>query len=409
MAARDGQTLGGQSLETQNAFRAAYGSGAESAWESEHNAAIGGGGGGGTWATNATPTEVGGGTGANIQGAQMALQAAQNAANQAYLNAKLNLDSEDLAFRKATQAFQNSLNESAVTGIYKGQPTLPAMQSYANLFGTWAVPTAGQETLASRLQTANLLGTYSGQQTLQAQRQQGELTGYIMGQGGAPTPQAIQNFFNTSPLGAWAREYARQNPQLLDPATQRQLLATRGWIFDPSENLGAPTMQMQQQQFGQALASIQEARAAQAQQQQQAQAYLNLLAQLRGPADWAKYQQVLGATPQGMRDLTAAAMGQYIPGGGATTGQQPTAASLQSLQQQVAGGTPATAQLGQLPAPNQLAPQAWKALAPSQQQLLVGAYEAQGWNPDDVRALFAQSLPRYASNAPQGGTWRLAA
>src|SRR5262245_62421119 len=145
--------------------------------------------------------------------------------------------------------------------------------------------------------------------------------------------------------------------------------------------------------------------------QQQAQSYLNLLSGLRGPADWAKYQQVLGATPGGMRDLVSAAMGQYMPGGGATTGVQPQAASLQTLQQQVAGGGTAQGaqQLGQLPAPNQLAPQAWRNLAPSQQELLLGAYENQGWNKDDVRALLSQSLPRYASNAPQAGTWRLAA
>jgi hypothetical protein len=252
------------------------------------------------------------GYGANVQAAQMALQAAANAAQQAYLNAKLNLDTEDLALRKAQQAWTETVQRAGLTGTFEGQPTLPAMQSYAQLFGAWGVPTQGQQTLAAL-----------------------------------------------------------------------------------------------QQQFGQALAAQQEARAAQGQQQQQAQAYLNLLANLRGPADWAKYQQVLGATPGGMRDLVAAAMGQYIPGGGATTGVQPTPVSLQSIQQQIAAGGGTGGQLGQLPAPNQLAPQSWAHLAPSQQQLLIGAYEAQGWNPDDVRALFAQSLPRYATNAPQAGTFRL--
>jgi hypothetical protein len=38
-----------------------------------------------------------------------------------------------------------------------------------------------------------------------------------------------------------------------------------------------------------------------------------------------------------MRDLAAAAMGQYIPGGGATTGMQPQAVSLNTMQQQIAG------------------------------------------------------------------------
>src|SRR5207253_10394353 len=41
MAAQDGQTLDQQSPETQAAFQAAYGGNAASAWEGEHNAAIG--------------------------------------------------------------------------------------------------------------------------------------------------------------------------------------------------------------------------------------------------------------------------------------------------------------------------------------------------------------------------------
>src|SRR5437870_520311 len=41
MAAQDGQTLDQQSPETQAAFQAAYGGNAASAWEGEHDAAIG--------------------------------------------------------------------------------------------------------------------------------------------------------------------------------------------------------------------------------------------------------------------------------------------------------------------------------------------------------------------------------
>lgn len=288
--------------------------------------------------------------GANVNAAQMALQAASNAAQQAYLNAKLNLESEDLAFRKAQEAFQEEVTKAGLTGLWQGAPTQAAMQYYANTFGTWATPGANAQTLASQ------------QQAFAQQQQLAQLYGQYYGTGQAPTA-------------------------------------------------GQQTLAAQQQQWQQALQAQQEARAAQAQQQQQAQSYLNLLSGLRGPADWAKYQQVLGATPGGMRDLVSAAMGQYMPGGGATTGVQPQAASLQTLQQQVAGGGTAQGaqQLGQLPAPNQLAPQAWRNLAPSQQELLLGAYENQGWNKDDVRALLSQSLPRYASNAPQAGTWRLAA
>lgn len=298
------------------------------------------------------------------------IQDADNAARNAYNMAQLSQQGEDQAIKAAELAWKKTYDAAQLTGYFNGQATMPTQQWWANTFGTWDTPTAGQQTLA-------------------AQQQQWS--------------QAAQN---AAQFGQW---YA--------PGT--------------GPTAGTTTLGAQQQAFGQSLSAIQEARAAQAQQQQQAQSYLQLLAGLRGPADWAKYQQVLGSTPQGMRDLTAAAMGQYIPGGGATTGVAPQAATLQTLQQQIAGapqqvtaqgqqpgtGTAAEATgggtntmgMGNLPAPNQIAPQAWKNLAPSQQQLLMGAYEGQGWNKDDVRALLEQSLPRYASNAPGAGTWRLAA
>jgi hypothetical protein len=103
--------------------------------------------------------------------------------------------------------------------------------------------------------------------------------------------------------------------------------------------------------------------------------------------------QVASQAPQ----QQAAAMAQYW---GAAPGQAVP-------QGMTAQNYPAAQQIGQLPLPNQIAPQTWRNLAPSQQQLLLGAYEAQGWNKDDVQALLAQSLPRYASNAPSAGTWRL--
>jgi hypothetical protein len=288
-----------------------------------------------------------------------------------------------------------------------------------------------------------------------------------------------------------------------------------GQSFAPGQGpaAGTQTLTAQQQAYNQWLGQQNLALDQQKQQQAAAQQYLTLLSNLRGPADWAKYQEVLGATPGGMRDLAAAAMGQYVPGGGATTGMQPQAANLNTLYGQVSGGgqygqyqpggTPAnwpqstytpmggagpmgTAPLTQaaaqqqaanqqamqptptqnytygaqdtgsrigysgwagatnptasaftpgvqaqqaagggtnlygaqapgqpqqnqmnLPAPNQIAAQSWKNMAPSQQQMMLGQYEAAGWHKPDVEALMNQALPRYAANAPGAGTWRL--
>ena len=68
---------------------------------------------------------------------------------------------------------------------------------------------------------------------------------------------------------------------------------------------------------------------------------------------------------------------------------------------------PTQAQQMNLPAPNQIAAQSWKNMAPSQQEMLLGAYEAQGWHKPDVQALYNQSLPKYAGNAPTAGTFKL--
>jgi hypothetical protein len=281
---------------------------------------------------------------------------AQYAAQAAYQQSQARNEGERIALDKAKFAWQQEIDKAGLTGMFQGAFTMPVQQWQASTFGTWGAPTAGQQTLTAQQQAWS---------------------------------QAFQN------AQAYGQYYA---PGGTGPAAGQQTLAA------------------QQQQWSQQLQAMQEARAAQAQQQQQAQTYLNLLSQLRGPADWAKYQQVLGATPQGMRDLTAAAMGQYIPGGGATTGVQPQAANLQTLQQQVGGLGGAGAQpgsennpMGQLPLPNQIAAQSWKNLAPTQQQMLLGAYEAQGWDKTDVQSLLNQSLPKYASNAPSAGTWRLAA
>jgi len=176
---------------------------------------------------------------------------------------------------------------------------------------------------------------------------------------------------------------------------------------------GQMTSAQQEQNYTQWLRSQQEAREQWTAQQTASQNYLTLLSNLRGPADWAQYQKVLGATPQGTQDLVRAAAGQYIPGGGATTGVQPQAADLNSLYNQATGsntsGQQALSGMQQsLVAPNQMAPQTWNALTTSQQQMLMGVWESQGYSQEDAKQLFTQSLPQYATSQPStAGSFRL--
>jgi hypothetical protein len=348
---------------------------------------------------------------------QQIQQAANDRATQAYNASKLRGEEETRAQAAAQFAWKKTLEESGLTGMYQGQWTQPVRQWQAETFGTWGAPTEGQQTQA-------------------AQQQQ-------FGQG-------------------------------------QNLAAMYGQYYAPGQapQAGMQTQTAQEQQYTQWLRAQQQALAEQSAQQQAANQYLTLLSNLRGPADWAKYQEVLGAGGN-MNSLAAAAMGQYIPGGGATSGVQPQAANLNTLYGQVAGAAPqyqqyqpqpyqpnvaaftpqgsqpsqpganyqysptdtgsrinqsgwagasgqptqaqnalgngtntmgaqpTQAQQLNLPAPNQVAMQSWNNLAPSQQQNLLGSWESQGWNKDDVTALMNQSLPKYGANAASAGTWRL--
>lgn len=225
----------------------------------------------------------------------------------------------------------------------------------------------------------------------------------IPGEAGAPqeTMEAQNQYFTQ------AQALAAMYGQYYAPGTPGQ--AGTAGVNGPQQ--GQLTSAQQEQNYTQWLRSQQEARAQWEAQQTASQNYLGLMAGLRGPADWAQYQKVLGATPQGTKDLVAAAAGQYIPGGGATTGVQPQSVSLGNFVGGLTGqgGTSQQDQaaMGSLVAPNQMAPQTWNALSPSQQQMLLGVWEGQGYSKDDAANLFKQSLPKYATNAPAGGSFRL--
>jgi len=351
--------------------------------------------------------------------AEWARKTAADNATAEYNRSKANNENEATALAKAKFAWQQVIDRAGLTGRFEDQWTMPTQQWMTEQFGTWNPngPTPGQQTLQSQ------------QQGWQQAYDTSQMYGQYYAPGSAPT--------------AGQQTLAAQNQANQLGLSQAQLT---GYYAAPgTTGQGQQTLQGQQQYWSQGFQQQQEANRVAAQQQATAQAYLQLLSSLRGPADWAKYQQVLGSTPGGMSDLVAAAMGQYVPGGGATTGYQPQAANLQTMMGQVqqyapsyqqqqpqqggqawgsgigVGGqenTPAQQQQAtgngtnmygqsQLPAPNQIAAQSWANMAPSQQQMLLGQYEAQGWDKTDVQALMNQSLPKYASNAPTAGTWQL--
>jgi hypothetical protein len=148
--------------------------------------------------------------------------------------------------------------------------------------------------------------------------------------------------------------------------------------------------------------------------QQTSLGYLNLLAQLRGPGDIFQYLKVLNGTPGGMKDIVNAAAGSYnMPsfGGGVTVGGGTQGADLNSLLTQLNNPNYGSeAKNINLPLPNQISAQALLKMSPSQQQTLLAAYEAAGYNPQDVMAIFKNSLPQYGGaggSAAQGTAGRV--
>lgn len=128
---------------------------------------------------------------------------------------------------------------------------------------------------------------------------------------------------------------------------------------------------------------------------------LSLQAGLRGPENYAQYLKVLGSTPQGMRDVVNAAAGRFqMPSTtGMTPGQGTNAADVQSLLRDVTTGAPnaqadwSSALSGGLPAPNQISLQNWSKMMPTQQKMLLSAYEGAGWDTNDVLKQLQQASP----------------
>ena len=317
--------------------------------QAQYGQGSGYGGGYGYSGATAAPSNTPGtgpGTSANLTATQQILNDAQQKAYQAYLNSRLQLDNDTLAFQKAQEAFNEAVTQSGLTGMYQGMPTQAALQFGATNFGTWGMPQQGQQTLAAQ------------NQQFTQQQQLAQMYGQYYGAGQAPTA-------------------------------------------------GQTTQAAQEQAYTQWLRGQQQALAQWNAQQGAAQQYLQMMANLRGPADWAKYQQVLGSTPQGITDLVRAAAGQYVPGAGATTGVQPTPVSLGSFVNQSTGAPQGTSAMNTLVAPNQMAPQTWNALTPSQQQMLLGTWESQGYTQEDAKQLFQQSLPKYQGGGPGAGSFKL--
>jgi hypothetical protein len=306
-----------------------------------------------TTTTTTTPTAPGTPAvpvqGANVNAAQMLLSQAQQAAYQAYLNARLNLETDAQAFSQAQQAFTNHITEAGLTGTYNGQPTLAAQaqqQSTANDYLKLIAGLRGPQDYGQYLKV--LASTPGGMKDLVASA----AGRYVPGGGTTgvqPTPVSLGGVVGQATAGAGVGQGAAPAGPLLqvtgtDPATGNPLYQTRS----------GPKTEMQ------------------------------------------IYTELNNAGYTGAQDITSKLQAYQTMGGGGGTA---------SPQQAQYADYMATA--SGLPAPNQISPAAYNAYTTTQKQLLSGMYEAQGFNPQDVTDLYKQSLPRYAYSGPTTGTVKL--
>ena len=297
----------------------------------------------------------GAGTGGNSYynpgAANLAMQLANQAAQQAYLNARLEFEKyqysnlsayqkEQLAQQKAQQAWTEKYQTSMLTGTLDGVDTLQKQLQQSQIALNTADTTGyynGSPTMAREQMQGNLTGYYNGQATLGREQMQNQTAlGYLNLLGSLRGPQNYFQYMkvlNGTPGGmrdlvnAAAGQYALpgygggvQMP--IEPASLSGLLSDVGGRYTPM-------------------------------------------------ADNGQVQGKSGASPN--------AGGNYQYLGGASDAQ--------------------------LTSPSQWNARNYARMSPTQKDLLYGYYESKGWRPEDAQYLFQQSLPKY--QGPQAGAVRM--
>jgi hypothetical protein len=299
--AADGQTLSGQSAQTQADFQAVYGAGAADAWTAQHNAEIGAGMGAPAPPVGATPTATApsatapqfqmpdlsglanfAAQTAGVTDKQLAQQKAEFDAQLAFARdqmeklgiPQLQINQQLAALQQKQFEFQMSQAIAGMTGQFQGQPTMQALAQWAQLYGQNAPPTAGQPTLAAQAQQAVLSGMYQGLPTetarefnanlaqqylttaaqLQGPQNTFQLSNYLRGaQGNENVPTYLQSLASSLRLPTFqASGGVAPTPQTAAGLAQQLgggQSATPGW--DYGQTLG--TIQQIMQQGAQAL------------------------------------------------------------------------------------------------------------------------------------------------------------
>lgn len=313
---------------------------------------------------------------ANISAAQLAAQVANWAAQLEFTKERFRLLElpqfqfqstlavDQLAFQKATTAWQQAFQEASMTGTYQGKPTTQ-----------WLT------------EQAQLTGVLDGNQTLQ-----GKLTDAQVAQMNASMKLAQDNHdLDVQKFGfqqtQWNAEFG-----LSQAAQQLQYMG-----YDPKT--GQTTLQKQAQdasitgydQYGRPTL------ARQGQEASEAQQYLSLLSGLRGPQNAFAQARVIGNTPNSIRDIAAAWAGKYQIGATTGSGMNPTPASVGGLLGP--GGMPFTGSGAEnvMPTGPQIAPEALSAIPHAPPPIGPGSFAMAPYVPPAAAAAPAPAAPTGAA------------
>jgi hypothetical protein len=171
-----------------------------------------------------------GGYSANLTASQQVLSFAQNKAQTAYNNARLQLDSDTLAYQKAQAAYQDALNQAQTFGVSPGgsyngvqlpaagTPTMGQVAQWGSMYGVGAAPANQyQMTLGAQAQQF--------QQQQAAQQNYAGLSGYYTPQAGGMLGQGVNiQQIDQALQGALGRDYNQNVFQSMTQNLQGQNL-----------------------------------------------------------------------------------------------------------------------------------------------------------------------------------------
>lgn len=280
------------------------------------------------------------------------LSAAQQAANQAYLNARIQLERDQFNFtsqlqreqfaqQKAVEAFNQTIQQANLTGYVQPTPTDYVKRADA----MWKGMSAEQRADGGVTAWQNLV---PGLTRDEAAALAGQVKSVWAQTNAAPTEQQVLGFIKQD---------------------------TGGRIDQTNPQSNIPTLAREQYETGAAMQ------------------YLNLLNQQRGPANAFAYLRTLKNTPASITDLVNRAVARMgVPGVAAAAGAGELGPGRMVNENT---GVPVDAGGSALPAGSKIVAHDWNQASPYLRTLTLAGYEADNQDPNQVLDDYTRSLPKY--------------